>query len=210
MRARATVASQLVPFIAISASRPAKHGRPKSFRDIIDPDTGKRITVPCTRTGPSTIENMLKMKSITPTQKVTADHLAELYRAATQDLKAIDYSKVRVDGGLRDFGPSISRLEARKTLDKARKYLGYRVFEIVLCVVCDQLTLKETAGHCIRSSCATKTLDDMKAHVSCTIPDALDDLQALFKVDLSTDTEALFDDWFKARQDNKQHLEQVS
>ncbi len=144
------------------------------------------------------------MKSITPTQKATADHLAELYRAATQDLKAIDYSKVRVDGGLRDFGPSVSRLEARKALDKARKYIGPRALEIVLCVVCDQRTLGETAERCIMASRAKKTLADMKAHVSCTIPDALDDLQALFKVDLSTDTEELFDDWFKARQDNKQ------
>ena len=117
------------------------------FRQMVDPATGKSIGV-ATVCRPKGIDDMHSRGRITDRQKEAADRFLMTYERAHSDgMKAIDYSKVRVDGGRFSAGATMTKLDAQDQLARIERHLGKAAYDILEMTAGRQLSLDEARSH---------------------------------------------------------------
>lgn len=115
--------------------RPAHDGEkafPRKVRAVIN-------------TRESAIETLFARKVLGPAQKLTADRIRALWEAAGGKTASLDYSQDRIDGGRGD--PIVARLQAAQELDRVRKLVGIRHYEVLRAVCGEGRALQELTPH---------------------------------------------------------------
>lgn len=115
--------------------RPARDGE-KGFPKHIMADKNTRE---------SAIETLYARGFLAKAQKEAADRLRGYWEQAGGTVPSLDYSLDRVDGGKSD--PVASRLIAAQELDRARRLIGLRGYEVLKLICGEGRALTEISPH---------------------------------------------------------------
>ncbi|WP_298428364.1 hypothetical protein [Rhodoblastus sp.] len=112
---------------------------------------------------------------LTEAQAHAGEAFVKLYELANgPNLRALDYGRVRVDGGRRDYGPGNARFKALQTLLETREAIGERSFYLIAQIGGKGRSLSDVAGEVAKEFGMSASA--ARAYVPARLTEALDAL----------------------------------